>query len=80
MMVSGAQDQQKQTLLIASSNKKNKMNSESDSENEAVEFPRFIVLESLEETCLPKLSPFLISHRVALEQSKRQETAICLWR
>ena len=44
------------TLLMASSNKKNKM--KSDSENNAAEFPRFIVLESLEETWLAKISPF----------------------
>ena len=42
-------------------NKKTKQNlSESDSENEASDFPRFIILESLEETCLAKFSQFLI--------------------
>ena len=34
--------------------------SESDSENEAADLPRFIVIESLEEVCLAKFSPFLI--------------------
>ena len=46
---------------MASSNKKTKQNlSESDSENEAADFLRFIVIESLEEVCLAKFSPFLI--------------------
>ena len=46
---------------MASSNKKTKRNlSESDSENETADFPRFIVIESLEEVCLAKFSPFLI--------------------
>ena len=46
---------------MVSSNKKSKWNlSESDSENEAADFPRFIVIESLEEVCLTKFSPFLI--------------------
>ena len=41
--------------------KKSKRNlSESDSENEATDFLRFIVIESLEEICLAKFSPFLI--------------------
>ena len=41
--------------------KKSKRNlSESDLENEAADFPRFIVIESLEEVCLAKFSPFLI--------------------
>ena len=30
--------------------------SESDSENETADFPRFIVIESLEEVCLAKLT------------------------
>ena len=34
--------------------------SESDSENEAADFPRFIVIESLEEVRLAKFSSFLI--------------------
>ena len=41
--------------------KKTKQNlSESDSENEAADFPRFIVIKSLEEVFLAKFSPFLI--------------------
>ena len=41
--------------------KKTKRNlSESDSENEAADFPRFIIIKSLEEVCLAKFSPFLI--------------------
>ena len=35
-------------------------NCQSDSENEAADFPRFIVIESLEKVCLSKFSPFLI--------------------
>ena len=46
---------------MASSNKQTKRNpSESDSENKVADFPRFIVIESLEEVCLAKFSPFLI--------------------
>ena len=33
---------------------------EMDSENEAGDFPRLIIIESLEEMCLVKFSPFLI--------------------
>ena len=52
---------EKYTAYIASLNKKYKGNlSESDSESEATDFPRFIVIESLEEICLAKFSPFLI--------------------
>ena len=52
---------EKNTAYMASSNKKTKRNlSESDSENKAADFPRFIVIESLEEVCLAKFSPFLI--------------------
>ena len=48
----------KYIAYMASSNKKSKRNlSESDSENEAADFPRFIVIESLEEVCLAKFSP-----------------------
>ena len=48
---------------MASSNKKTKRNlSESDSENESADFPRFIVIESSEEACLAKFSPFLIEN------------------
>ena len=51
----------KYTAYMASSNKKSKRNlSESDSENDAADFPRFIVIESLEEICLAKFSPFLV--------------------
>ena len=51
---------EKYTARMTSSYKKAKQNlSESDSENEAADFPRFIVIESLEDVCLAKLSPFL---------------------
>ena len=51
---------EKYTAYMASSNKKTKRNlSESDSENDAAEFPKSIVIESLEETYQAKFSPFL---------------------
>ena len=51
---------EKYTVYMVSSNKKSKQNlSESDSEIEAADFSRFIVIESLEEVCLSKFSPFL---------------------
>ena len=57
---------------MASSNKKTKRNlSESDSENEAVDFPRFIVIESLEEVCLAKFSPFLIEKVISTRASPK---------
>ena len=41
--------------------KKTKWNlADSDLENEAADFPRFIVIESLEEACQAKFLPFLI--------------------
>ena len=51
--------------------KRNKIKiSESDLDNEITEFPRFIIIESLEETPLAKQSNFLIekviSNRVNL--------------
>ena len=50
--------------------KKSKWNvSKSDSENEAVNFPRFIVIESLEEVCLAKFSPFLIEKVISAKAS-----------
>ena len=57
---------------MASSNKKkiNKRNlSESDSENGAADFPRFIVIESLVEVCLAKFSPFLIEKVISTRAS-----------
>ena len=55
----GAQGQQKKiyTASMQSSNEKTKRNrSESDSENETANFPRFIVIESLEEVYRGKKS------------------------
>ena len=46
--------------MASSKNKKKQNLSESDSENEAADFPRFIVIESLEEVCLVKFSPLFI--------------------
>ena len=47
--------------MTSSNKKKTQQNlSESDSENKATDFPRFIVIESLEEVCLAEFSPFLI--------------------
>ena len=63
---------EKYTPYMASSNKKTKRNlSESDSENEAADFPRFIVIESLEEVCLAKFSPFLIEKVISTRASPK---------
>ena len=53
---------------MASSNKiKNKRYlSESNSENEAADFPRFIVIEPLEEVCFAKFSPFFIEKVISI--------------
>ena len=62
----GAQGQWKYTA-----NKKTKQNlSESDLENEAADFPRFIVIESL-EVCLAKFSPLLIEKVVSARASSK---------
>ena len=62
----------KYTAYMASSNKKTKRNlSESDSENEAADFPRFIVIESLEEVCLAKFPPFLIEKVISTRASPK---------
>ena len=51
---------------MASSNKKIKRNLlESDLENKAADFPRFIVIESLEEDCQAKFSPFPIEKLIS---------------
>ena len=63
---------EKYTAYMVSSNKKTKRNlSESDSENEAADFPRFIVIESLEEVCLAKFSPFLIEKVISTRASPK---------
>ena len=63
---------EKYTSYMVSSNKKTKRNlSESDSENEAADFPRFIVIESLEEVCLAKFSPFLIEKMISTRASPK---------
>ena len=60
-MVGGrVQEQQKMNFTYGFFKLKKNNLSEFDSDNEALEFLSFIVLESLEETCLAKLSPFLI--------------------
>ena len=57
---------------MTSSNKKTKRNlSESDSEYEAADFPRFIVIESLEEVCLATFSPFLIEKGISTKASPK---------
>ena len=63
---------------MASSNEKTERNlSESDSENEAADFPRFIFIESLEEVCLAKFFPFLrekaISFMVEVDSQRQAE-------
>ena len=56
----------------ASSNKKSKQNLfESDSENEAANFPRFVVIESLEEVYLAKFWPFLIEKVISTRASPK---------
>ena len=70
----------KYTAYMASPNKKSKRNlSESDSENEAVYFRRFIVIESLAEVCLVKFSPFLIEKVISTRASLKtvQKTRNC---
>ena len=42
---------------------KKKTISLTDSETEAIEFSKFIVLELLKEACLAKVSPFLIEKK-----------------
>ena len=60
----------KYTAYIVSSNQETKWNlSESDLENEAADFPRLIVIESLEEVCLSKFSPFLIEKLISTRAS-----------
>ena len=57
---------------MVSSNKKSKRNlSESDSENEAADIPRFIVIESLEGVCLAKSSLFLIEKIITTRASPK---------
>ena len=68
----GAQGQWKIYSIYGVFKQKTKRNlSESDSENEAAEFPRFIVIESLEEVCLAKLSPFLIEKVISTRASPK---------
>ena len=45
--------------------------SQSDSENKAADFPRFIVIESLEEVCQAKFSPFLIEKVISTKASPK---------
>ena len=53
---------------MASSNKKKKEKklSESDSKNEAADFTRFIIIESLERACVAKFSLFLVENIIAM--------------
>ena len=57
-------------LTMSFSTKKTNL-SESVSENEASVFPRFIVLEFLEEIYLAKLSPFLIEKIILSRATQR---------
>ena len=64
--------------LVTFLNKKDKQNLfESYSENESLEFPRFIILELLEETSLAKLSSFFIEKIIS---SKANQVTIYLWK
>ena len=57
---------------MASSNKKSIRNLlESNSENEVADFPRFIVIESLEEVYLAKFSPSLIEKVISTRVSPK---------
>ena len=50
-------------MVYSTKKQKNPRNpSELNSENEAADFSRFIVIESLEVVCLAKFSPFLIEN------------------
>ena len=71
MVDGGAQAQQKNVLNIWRLQiQKTKRNlSESNLENEAADFPRFIVIESLEEVCLAKFLPFLIEKVISTRAS-----------
>ena len=65
--------------------KKTKQNwSDSDSKGETADFPRFIVIGSLEEACLAKFSPFLIEKVISTKLLRKilikPGTAICLMR
>ena len=63
---------QKPQAIGANKKLKTKRNlSESDSENETADFPRFIVIESLEEVCLAKLSAFLIEKVISTRASPK---------
>ena len=63
---------EKYAAHMASSNKKSKRNlSESDSENEAADFPKFIVIEPLKEVCLAKFLPFLIEKVISTRASPK---------
>ena len=53
--------------MASSNKKKTKRNlSKSDSEDEAADFPRFIVIESSEDVYLAKFFPFLIEKVIVL--------------
>ena len=47
--------------------------SESDLENEVADFPRFIVIESLEEVCLAKFSPFIIEKVISTRATSKTD-------
>ena len=69
--VMGDRTCKKQKLQMSFSNKREKKRvnlSMFDSENEAANFPKYIVLESLKETSRAKLSPFLIEKIIQPEQ------------
>ena len=69
----GVQGQQKINITYGVFKQKTKWYlSESDSENEAADFSRFIVIESLEEVCLAKFSSFLIEKVISTKATPRQ--------
>ena len=62
----------KQALPMAFLDKKqNEIFFESDSVTEAADFPKFIVLESLQDICQAKLSPFLLEKIILTKATSR---------
>ena len=72
-MGGGSQGQQKLYRIYGVFKWKTKRNlSESDTENNAADSPRFIVIESLDEVCLVKFSPFLIEKVISTRATPKR--------
>ena len=64
-----------------SSKEKTKRNlSKSDLENEAADFPRFIIIESFEDVCLAKFSPFLLEKIIAMKATSQKHQENMKWK